>query len=744
MTHAADLSLFTRCRPDGAFEMEVAVEGIACGGCIGRIEAAIKRLPGVLDARVNFTNRRLTTAWRAGEGVPQQVITALEHMGYAAHPFVPRAAETEDAREAKDLMRCLAVAGFAAMNIMLLSVSVWSGNATDITLETRDFFHWVSALIAIPAVAYAGRPFFRSAFGALRAYRVNMDVPISLGVMLAVGMSLVETVNHAEHAYFDSAVMLLFFLLCGRYLDRAMRARTRAVAGNLAAFRADTAQRLSPCGDVVDVPAAALQPGDRILVRPGDRLPADGVVVEGTSDIDESLVTGETAPRSLSVGAMAYAGSLNHSGALTLRVTAAGERTLLDEIERLLDRAVKSKSRYVRLSDRAARLYAPMVHSAAALTLAGWLLSGASLHDALIAAITVLIITCPCALALAVPAVQVVTAGRLFRGGVILNTGDAIERLAEIDTVVFDKTGTLTLPQARVTNARSLPSDLLQLGAKLGLSSRHPLAAAVAREVSARQPFADVIEEPGRGVRTTIDGVEARLGSLDYCGVDRAPTITSGGASVIAVRHGLRTAVFEVAQVLRTDARDVIDGLRARGFEIRILSGDRTSAVAPIAQALGVEHWQAELAPDRKVAVLQVLKSQGRRVLMVGDGINDAPALAEAHVSLSPISAAELTQAQADAVFLGTRLAPVLDALTTARKARALMRQNLILAVVYNVFAIPIAVAGLVTPLIAALAMSGSSMLVTTNALRLSVRREPQAPKYGFAESAAQMQPVGP
>jgi Cu2+-exporting ATPase len=741
MTDAVDFSLFTRQRADGVLEMELAVEGVACGGCIARIESALKRLPGVLDARLNFTNRRLTTAWQPGEVEAQQIIDTLERMGYAAHPFAPRAVETEDAREAKDLMRCLAVAGFAAMNIMLLSVSVWSGNATDITPETRDFFHWLSALIAIPAVAYAGRPFFRSAVAALRAFRVNMDVPISLGVVLAVGISLVETINHAQHAYFDSAVMLLFFLLCGRYLDRAMRARTRAVAGNLAAFRAETAHRLGPSGDIVEVPAAALQPGDRILVRPGDRLPADGVVVEGTSEVDESLVTGETVPRALGASATVYAGSLNHSGALTVRVTAAGERTLLDDIERLLDQAVQSKSRYVKLSDRAARLYAPLVHTAAALTLIGWLLTGASLHDALIAAITVLIITCPCALALAVPAVQVVAAGRLFRIGVILNTGDAIERLAEVDTVIFDKTGTLTLPQARVTNAGTVPADLLQLGARLGLSSRHPLAAAVACEASQRQPFADVIEEPGQGVCAMIDGVEARLGSLDYCGIEDIPRATA--VSLIAVRHGARSAVFEIAQALRPGARAVVEGLRAHGLDVRIFSGDRPSAVAPIAQALGLSDWQAGLTPDRKVAALQAFKARGHRVLMVGDGINDAPALAEAHVSLSPISAAELAQAQADAVFLGNRLTPVLDAFITARKARALMRQNLILAVIYNIFAIPIAVAGLVTPLIAALAMSGSSMLVTTNALRLRGRVPCVEPASDAAPPSLQPQPVG-
>ena len=293
----------------------------------------------------------------------------LGNMGYPAHPFAARRAEDDERAEARRLMKYLAAAGFAAMNIMLLSVSVWSGNITDITPETRDLFHWLSALIAIPAVAYAGQPFFGSAWTALRARSVNMDVPISLGVVLAVGMSIVETMNHATHAYFDSAVMLLFFLLCGRYLDRAMRRRTRAVAGNLAALRAETAHRLRTGRQPEAGAASALRPGDRIMVRPGDRLPADGVVIAGASEIDESLVTGETQRRPLHGGETVYAGSLNYSGVLTLRITAAGEATLLDEIERLLDSAIKSKSRSVQLADRAARYYAPVVHSAAALTL---------------------------------------------------------------------------------------------------------------------------------------------------------------------------------------------------------------------------------------------------------------------------------------------------------------------------------------------------------------------------------------
>lgn len=723
MPEASDYSSYLRIAGDGAREMDLAVENVSCGGCIAKIERNLKLLPGVTNTRVNFTNRRVTVTWKPGAITPGALIAKLDSLGYPARPFISRRAEDEERAEARQLLKYLAAAGFAAMNIMLLSVSVWSGNVSDITPETRDLFHWISALIAIPAVAYAGQPFFKSAFVALRARSVNMDVPISLGVTLAVGMSIVETMNHAEHAYFDSAVMLLFFLLCGRYLDRAMRQRTRAVAGNLAALRADIAHRLEADGSLTQVPPSTLHPGDRIVVRPGDRLPADGVVIAGDSEIDESLVTGETQRRAINSGETVYAGSLNYSGVLTLRITAAGEGTLLDEIERLLDSAIKSKSKSVALADRAARFYAPVVHTAAALTFGGWMLAGASAHDSILAAIAVLIITCPCALALAVPAVQVVAAGRLFRSGVMINAGSAIERLAEADVVAFDKTGTLTLPEARVTNAGSIASDVVGMAARLALSSSHPLAAAVAREGRDRRMFDNVIEESGHGVRAMIDGEAARLGSLAFCGIFDGAFDERSNMSRIAFCYRGSTAVFEVCQELRPDAAAVVRGLRELGLHICILSGDRPEAVAPIAQSLGISDWHAGITPDRKVEYLKRQKESGRRVLMVGDGINDAPSLAQAHVSMSPITAAELSQANADAVFVGQKLAPIYDAVVLARKARRLMKQNLMLAVVYNAVAVPIAIAGLVTPLIAALAMSGSSLLVTANALRLAMRR---------------------
>jgi P-type Cu2+ transporter len=714
MSVAVDLSHYAKPERDGTLALDLAVDGITCGACIGRIESAVKLLPGVIEARLNYTNRRLHVAWSEGALAPARILDALAEHGYRGHPFVPLRAEQEEAAQARTLTRCMAVAGFAAMNVMLLSVSVWSGNVTDITPETRDFFHWASALIALPAAAYAGRPFFASAWRSLRARSLNMDVPISLGVILALGMSLVETAHHAEHAYFDSAIMLLFFLLVGRTLDHAMRRKTRAVAGNLAALRAETANRLHD-DELVSVPVAVVKAGDRLLVRPGERIPADGMVRSGRSEIDESLITGETMLRSIAPGATVYAGSLNTSGTLTLVVTAAGSRSVLDEIEKLLDKAVSAKSKVMRLADRATRVYAPVVHASALLTAIGWLVAGASVHDAVVTAIAVLIITCPCALALAIPAVQVVASGALFRANVILASGDALERFAGVDTVIFDKTGTLTLPEPHVANAGEIDPALLQMAARLALSTGHPLALALSREAKQRVPFEHAVEEPGRGVRAMMDGAEARLGSAEFCNL--APTEHAAG-SQIYFTHAGRSVTICIDQMLRPDAVDAINGLCALGLDLHILSGDCAKAVRTVADALGISRWAGGLTPTEKIAIVDTLKAQGRRVLMVGDGLNDAPSLAAAHVSLSPISAADVTQAQADAVFLGDRLSPVLTAVITARRARRLMRQNLWLAAVYNFIAVPFAVTGFVTPLIAALAMSGSSLMVTVNALR--------------------------
>lgn len=718
MTAAFDLdSLVTRSE-NGARRFEAAIDGMTCAACIGEIEQGLSDLPGLENARVNYGNRRLALEWRGDSFDLAAAFERLRRMGYTLHPFELADSEREEIETSRWLLRCLAIAGFAAMNIMLLSVGVWVGG--DIDPATRDLFHGVSALIALPAAAFAGQPFFKSAFGALRAGRLNMDVPISLGVVLALGMSVYETLTHAEHAYFDSATMLLSFLLLGRFLDHAMRRKTRAVAANLAALRAPLACRLSSDGAETLVPLAKILPGDIVRVKPGERLPVDGVIETGASQLDESLITGETKRRAVLSGDQVYAGSMNYDGALTIRVEAGNGETLLDDIERLLEKATNARSRYRRLADRVSRLYAPMVHLAALSTALFWMWHGASLHDALITAICVLIITCPCALALAVPAVQVVASGALFRAGVLLNSADAIERLAEADAIVFDKTGTLTTPEPRVVNASEIDAGVMELAARLARASSHPLARAVAQE-RPRATALDAREDHGQGVCAMVAGVEARLGSPHFCGLDHEAArldALDGDVSLVAFRHGDAQALFQIRQVLRSDAVEAIAALRKRGFAIEILSGDRVEAVEQIAGALGVSTWSGALKPAGKVARLEALRAEGRKVLMVGDGLNDAPALASAYVSISPIDATQITQAAADAVFLGERLTPVLTALEVARRARALMRENLALSVIYNVLAVPLAMAGLLTPLIAAAAMSGSSILVTLNALR--------------------------
>ncbi|MCB1507931.1 MAG: heavy metal translocating P-type ATPase [Hyphomicrobiaceae bacterium] len=705
---------------EGVCRLELAVDGITCAACMGDIERGLMSLSGVERARLNLSTHRLSVAYDAAALPAEAVVGRVEALGYKAFPFDPARRDDSEREETKELLRSLAVAGFAMMNVMLLSVSVWSGNATDITAGTRDFLHWVSALIALPAGAYAGRPFFRSAWRALRAGRMAMDVPISLGVILTLALSLAETIRGGEEAYFDSAVMLLFFLLVGRYAERAMRRRTRAEAENLAALRAESATRIDPDGRERIVPLSEIRAGDRLVVAPGARIPVDATVESGVSEIDKSLVTGESDPERIEPGASVYGGTLNGSGALVVVASAAADKSLLATVERLMEGAMEARSQRLDLADRAARLYAPVVHSTAALTLLGWVLAGAGWHQSIVIAVSALIITCPCALGLAVPAVQVVAAGALFRSRVLLTNGSALERLAEVDMVVFDKTGTLTDPEPTALNLGDMPDDLLALAGALARRSRHPLAQALAG--AGTLSAENVVEHPGEGLEGNVEGRKLRIGSPVFCAAEsEAEAVLSRhpGASVIAVHaDGMAPAVAAIVQALKPDAAETIAALKARGLEIAIFSGDRPGAVAAVADTLQIADRRAGLGPEAKVAALHALADDGRKVLMVGDGLNDAAALAAAHVSLSPVSGVALARAAADAVFMGNRLAPVIATLDVARSARARMTENLGFSALYNIVAIPVAVSGHVTPLIAALAMSASSIIVTLNALR--------------------------
>jgi Cu2+-exporting ATPase len=705
----------------------LAVENMSCGGCITTVERALLCVPGVVTARANLSARRVTVDLAsdlAGQVGTDQLVGALEGVGYRAAELLADTGDAAHLARDADLTRRLGVAGFAAMNIMLLSVSVWSGQGGDMDHSLQSLFHWLSALIALPSVAYAGQPFFRSAVGALKVGRLNMDVPISLGVILATGMSLFQTVRGTGHVYFDAAVMLLAFLLIGRLLDQQMRTRASGAAANLLGLRVASASVLDADGSVSRVSVRRLEPGMRIIAAAGERLAADGFVRAGESEIDESLITGETAPRHVKAGSQVYAGTVNLVQSLTVEVTARDENSLLADIARLMAAAEQSKGLYVRLADRAARLYAPAVHVLGLATFVGWMLTGHGWEAALTAAIAVLIITCPCALALAVPAVQVAAASRLYSKGVIVKAADGLERMTEVDTIVFDKTGTVTTGEPQVLNAETVSDEVLLAAASLAVQSRHPYARAVVAAARARglSPAAGAAatEVSGSGlVRATPEG-EERLGSSAWAGGGRSG---GRGAEVWYKPAAGEAVVFRMADLVREDAAEVVRQLKGAGYAIELLSGDRPGVVGGVARECGIDIWSAAQRPDQKIARLSTLKSEGHKVLMVGDGLNDAPALAAAHASLSPSTAADISQTAADGIVQGAKLAPIVEVLMVAQASRRMALQNFALAIGYNILFVPLAVAGLVTPLIAAVAMSASSVTVTANAVRLRTMR---------------------
>jgi Cu2+-exporting ATPase len=719
-----DPSAWVRDAGAGKLHLDLLVPGIHCAGCIARIEKALNSMPGVTRARVNMSTRRVGVDWRAGKADPADLVKRVAALGYRVQPFdAAMLGAGDDDAAGRELLRSLAVAGFAAANIMLLSVSVWSGAQG----PTRDLFHAISALIAIPAIAYAGRPFFRSAFAALKGGGLNMDVPISLAVLLAAGTSLYETLSHGQHAYFDAAVTLLFFLLIGRYLDHRLRARARSAVAELMALSASGATLIEADGGRRYVPLSRVKPGMTVAVAAGERAPVDAVVVKGRSDLDRSLVTGETLPEPAGPGAAVYAGSLNLSGPLELKVQAAGADTFLAEAIRLMEEAERGKARYVALADRIARIYAPGVHLLAAATFFGWLwATGGDIRAAILAATAVLIITCPCALGLAVPVVQVVASGLLFRSGIMVKDGAAIEKLAGIDTVVFDKTGTLTRGRPALVDAGSADGEAMALAAGLARESRHPLSRALAQAAEKHGIQAleagQIREAPGEGLEGIHAGKRVRLGRAEWCGAEETGEARAAGLTELWLSAGDAPAIrFRFRDEIRADAAATVAALKAAGLEVELLSGDTQAAVRSVADSLGIARFTAAARPADKVARLEQLRAEGRKVLMVGDGINDAPALAAAHVSMSPGTAADVSRTAASFVFLNDRLASICNSFALARRANRAVRQNFALAFAYNLIAVPLAVAGLASPLIAALAMSSSSLTVTLNALRLRI-----------------------
>lgn len=713
---------FVRNETENTYSLNLLVEGMHCPSCVAVIENMLKQDEAVINARLNLSTKRLKIAWKGEKELGQRLVSMINAKGYRAMPFDPETAETMELREEKFLLRCLAVAGFASGNLMLFSIPLWVTNNVEMGAATHTLFQWIQGLIAIPAIIYCGQPFYRSAWTALKERRTNMDVPISVAVILATLMSMFEVATHGKHAYFDSAVMLLFFLLIGRYLEARAKGKARSAAHDLLQMMTGFATVLHEGNRQEVIPLSDIKDGMILLVAAGEKIGTDGEVSEGISELDTSLITGETLPQAVEKGSEVFAGTINMTAPLQIRVTKTTERSLIAEIVRLMETAEQSQARYVTLADRISSWYTPAVHALAAATFIGWWWAGAAWQVALLYAATVLIITCPCALGLAVPVVQVLASGKLMRQGILLKSGSALERLATITHALFDKTGTLTLGKPELINKDDYNADDLQLAASLAAHSKHPLSQALTRAYQGALLSLTAHEVAGCGLEATWNGQTVRLGKFSWCGGGQAANDTS---LELWLNYGDYPAVrFTFADQIRTDAQTVIATLENAAIPTMMLSGDRPEVVNQIAETVGIKQAKASLTPVEKSKKIQQLKQHGASILMVGDGLNDALSLAVATVSMSPASAIDITQNAADIVFQGERLDPVITAWRTAKFSQILVKQNFLLAILYNVIAIPLAVAGQVTPLVAAVAMSSSSLIVIANAMRLNLMKE--------------------
>ncbi|WP_069298861.1 heavy metal translocating P-type ATPase [Neptunicoccus sediminis] len=687
--------------------LRFSVPTVHCAACIAKIEQGLLAVPGIRDARVNLSLKRLGV--QADDSISEtQIAEHLNALGFAAYPLDQEALGTDTDPEGRALLLRLAVAGFAMMNVMLLSVAVWSG-ATD---ATRDLFHLISATIAVPVVAFSGQPFFKSAWTALRHRRLNMDVPISLAIVLAVGMSLFESRQSGAHAYFDAALSLTFFLLIGKFLEHKTRGAARSAARELSALEVHRASVLID-GQAVSRAVSELAVGDHILVPSGMRVPVDGDLLSPTAQMDRSFLTGESEEIEVLAGAALQAGEVNLGGPLTLRATAVGEDTTLRRVAAMVELAETGRNSYTSLAARAAQVYAPVVHLLALLAFLGWLAASHDVRMSLNIAVAVLIITCPCALGLAVPAVSTGAIGKLFSTGLLVRHATALERLAEVDLAVFDKTGTLTRPGFDVTTSGlSAVEQSILLG--LAQASDHPVSKAIAGTLGPQMKAAalEQIEEiKGAGVQAYFGGERVQLGRADWLGADFSGTGLRIGGS--------RVRKIETTETLRDGAKTAVAALQKAGIPVHILTGDRREAAVDIAHQLGVRDIQASVRAEAKLERLKDLEKQGYKVLMVGDGLNDTAALAGAHASMAPSSALDASRNAADIVMLRQDLASIPLALAVARSTVKLSRQNFAIAAGYNMIAIPIALAGFATPLLAALAMSTSSVTVLANAMRV-------------------------
>ncbi|MEJ2534543.1 MAG: heavy metal translocating P-type ATPase [Gammaproteobacteria bacterium] len=714
----------------GRYDLLLQTEGVRCAACAWLIRSRLEPLPGVERVQVDIGSGYTRIVWDPERIAPSRIALELARIGY--QPHLPLGEEEERARldERRRSMRRMGVAGLGMMQVMMYAVGLYAGEAFGISAGAERFLEWTSLLVSIPVVFYSGRVFITGALDSLRAGRPGMDVPVALAISVAFTASCVNFLRGEGHVYFDSVTMFIFFLSVARHVQLVQRQRNASAGAALARLLPEWAERVDADGAALRVLASELAAGDRVRVRPGEPFPADGRVLEGETRVDEALLTGESTEVRKHRGDTVIGGSVNRSQAVTVRITAVGRDSTLSAMGRMLLRARVRGSRIASMADRLAGWFVVGVLAAAAFTASFWLLRDPSV--AMPAVLAVLVVSCPCALSLATPAALSAASRALLREGILLTRGDALEALARADVAVFDKTGTLTrgtpVIERVVLNPDRADLDerrVRELAAALEAHSAHPLARAFALD-GVPAASRDVTHEPG-GSRGEIGGVAYRLGAAAFAGVDEAREPGAPGGVWLTDPRGW-VAHFELSDPLRPGGEELFEHLRREGLRLLVLSGDAAPAVERVARRLGADEWRARQDPAAKTAAVRDLQEAGHTVLMMGDGVNDAPVLATADVSMTVQGATELAHSAADLILTGESLALAARARDKALQTRRLVRQNIAWAVSYNLLAIPLAVTGHLQPWMAALGMSASSMLVVGNAARLAARGGAEPP----------------
>jgi Cu2+-exporting ATPase len=740
----AALRRYTHLRADGERELSLHIEGMHCAACAWLIENSLNQLDGVADIHVNPAGGRAQLRFDPQRVSLSRVLERVQALGYVPKPLGFTANNSPGERERRLALKRLAVAGFGMMQVMTYAVSLYAGAMQSMAPDLAQLFRFVSLIVATPVVLYAAQPFFASAWRSLRAGTLGMDVPVALSIGAAYLWSVCSTLRGRGAVYFDSAVMFTFLLLLGRYIEMSLRHRSGMYQDALARLLPNSALRIAN-GNIERVTPEELDVGDRVRVLPGERIPADGAVQSGSSDVDESLLTGESVPRMRACGDVLIAGTLNLSGAIDMRVTRVGQDSTLAAVSRLLERAGASRPRIADLADGVAAWFVGAVLLLAGFVGMYWL--HADPARAFSTVLAVLVVTCPCALSLATPAALAAATMRLARCGLLVTRGRAIERLATADRIVFDKTGTLTrgqprLDQVQILSARVGRERCLEIAAALERHSAHPIAHAFATLDSALK-VSQVQSAAGRGLEASVDSILYRIGRPDYvleiCPPALRRMVPPGDEAHTMIMLGDCSgllAAFQLIDAVRPDALDTLACLRALGLEPSIASGDRGSVVASIARRLGGISAQGDLSAEEKLALVHALQAGGHQVAMVGDGVNDAPVLAAADFSVAVGGGVDLAKVSADLVLMGEGLAPLVSGIKSARLARRIIRQNLGWAVFYNAAAVPLAALGWLQPWMAAIGMSASSLLVVLNAMRLLTGSRPAAARNSGAALA--------